>query len=805
LASSLFLRYNLLPTLTSDDSAISIVDASMQSKAESLEFGTSRDASTTKEGALAFISYSRAQFYWAESIAFALRQKGVRVWFDTQHLLSGTDWEKGIQQGLQSSSELILIASPAALASDYVKQEWRTASAAGKRILVLLVETVDLPPELNDPEISLIDCRADFDRGVELLTAGLTKGTVHRDTILRTPRVPRDVAVVEQSLLWSGLYAMSAAILVVLDFGMSNGIDRRNAITLASMFGCIVFLGGARALLVRRSFVRRHFETQELALVAFITPIFAAMAIGFLMYLRPAFGMSEIPYVFAAALGVALGILAVYVAWLLTRSSDIYRWAATGEVSEDLRRRQMKVLPPAISWEHELIHPYQLHYVAADRLVAEQVEEALGKPPAFLRNENPITRILARLSMIWQSAEDAEGSDRSQQRSQDISGQLSQMVQIVILSNKSPIAWVRKLATQHERLITVAASSIAIPKDLHGLSKLQWVDLRKRNEDQLAPLNLFLRGAPDDYGYNLDVVPEGLARPVWPTPIGVGAKILQLGAGGLIAVFIIEAAALLLGGSRNFSPVELALLFVSTLLQVWIVGITLDRRVGIGIVGTATVVSLALLAMAVAGDFGVILKGAWFPLLFLAFVYSEQWLPISTSQVSVGPTLAINSWPIWSRNLFWVGVPVVLICTPFVPAIVEKAAVEPVGISSAADDSDLRNQPFLRGDAILQKVEADAKARKSKLPEKVDDITTLVDLKFEPTEMTQWHVVDLSKYCCKTFDPHELEQRMQQEMQQEVCAKPDAAHLVKQGYRYTFHYVNKGGLPLADFTITTCP
>jgi hypothetical protein len=34
--------------------------------------------------------------------------KGIGIWFDMQCLLAGTDWEKGIQQGLQRCSELVL-------------------------------------------------------------------------------------------------------------------------------------------------------------------------------------------------------------------------------------------------------------------------------------------------------------------------------------------------------------------------------------------------------------------------------------------------------------------------------------------------------------------------------------------------------------------------------------------------------------------------------------------------------------------------------------------------------------------------
>src|SRR5271166_2358427 len=79
---------------------------------------------------LVFISYSREQFYWAESLALVLRKKGLAVWFDTHHLLAGVDWEKDIQQGLESCSAVLLIGSAAAFSSEYVNREWSFAHAA---------------------------------------------------------------------------------------------------------------------------------------------------------------------------------------------------------------------------------------------------------------------------------------------------------------------------------------------------------------------------------------------------------------------------------------------------------------------------------------------------------------------------------------------------------------------------------------------------------------------------------------------------------------------------------------------------
>jgi TIR domain len=126
------------------------------------------------------------------------------------------DWERDIQQSLESCSSVLLVGSGAAFSSEYVNREWRTAHAAGKGIVVALVETAEVPVALQDPSVSLVDCRADFDRSVELLAACLQKGVVHRDLSLRTHRVPQDVALVAHTLLWSSLYNVAVAVLVVI-------------------------------------------------------------------------------------------------------------------------------------------------------------------------------------------------------------------------------------------------------------------------------------------------------------------------------------------------------------------------------------------------------------------------------------------------------------------------------------------------------------------------------------------------------------------------------------------------------------
>jgi hypothetical protein len=624
---------------------------------------------------LVFVSYSREQFYFAESLALALQRKGVGVWFDVQRLLAGTNWEKGLQRGLQSCSEFVLVASNAALASEHVNREWRSARAERKRILIALIEPTELPPELQDPAVSLVDCRADFEGGVEMLAASLKSKTVHRDVPLRSRRVPWDVALVAQSLLWSGLYAVGVAALCVAYLRVVGatlqGINSSNAIVLASMFGSILALAGGRTLMLRRNFGRHHFDTQELAYVGSMTP-FLATLFGALFLGSDPFGIPTVPYVLLVTLGIAVVGVALYAAfWVLWRSGDLYRWAATGEADESVRRRHLKHArepAPLEDWSSVTPGPYRLHYVTADRPVAEQVEQALSKPPVLTHDESFLRRFTDRWSAARGGSATLAGDGPPPRPWPDSPRRPPEEVQIAILSNKSSVAWVQQLLAQHERLVAIAASAITIPQDAPSIYRYQWVDLRGRSDKDLTTLGLFLRGAPLEHGYSTAVVPEALARPAWPKNLGVGAKLLQVGAGTVIAIVAVQFGTFLTSsdGFGKNEPLTFALVILSTLLQVWAVGVTLERRVGFGAVAAAMSASLILLVIATViatGDVKQVILSGTLPLVFVAVARRRRWLPAGGPVH--GPTLAIPAWSIWSTNLFWVAVPFLLICLPF--------------------------------------------------------------------------------------------------------------------------------------------
>jgi hypothetical protein len=107
------------------------------------------------------------------------------------------------------------------------------------------------------------------------------------------------------------------------------------------------------------------------------------------------------------------------------------------------------------------------------------------------------------------------------------------------------------------------------------------------------------------------------------------------------------------------------------------------------------------------------------------------------------------------------------------------------------------DQSGRRFDEGLKKLEADAK---SKLPMKVDEFTTLVDLTYEPHKNIYWYVMEVKEG--ERVD----RQKLKQSAQNQLCGNLDALRRIKEkGFNYEYRYTDKARDTLAAFTISNCP
>ncbi|PJF30449.1 MAG: hypothetical protein CUN51_07970 [Candidatus Thermofonsia Clade 1 bacterium] len=90
-----------------------------------------------------FVSYSRANTEFARDLYAKLQSLGFTLWRDRSDMEGGADWWRQIQEAIENVDTMLLILSPAALASEVVAQEWHYARQKGTRVIPVLAQSVD--------------------------------------------------------------------------------------------------------------------------------------------------------------------------------------------------------------------------------------------------------------------------------------------------------------------------------------------------------------------------------------------------------------------------------------------------------------------------------------------------------------------------------------------------------------------------------------------------------------------------------------------------------------------------------------
>jgi iron-sulfur cluster assembly protein len=98
-----------------------------------------------------FISYSRKDKNFALILRDKLKSRGVSVWGDW-YIPKGQNYSRAIDKALSDCTHLILVLSPASVASDEVQSEWITAFNKKKIILPILYQSCEIPYRLNPVE-----------------------------------------------------------------------------------------------------------------------------------------------------------------------------------------------------------------------------------------------------------------------------------------------------------------------------------------------------------------------------------------------------------------------------------------------------------------------------------------------------------------------------------------------------------------------------------------------------------------------------------------------------------------------------
>jgi hypothetical protein len=396
-----------------------------------------------------FISYSRKDFYFAESLAFHLQTRGISSWLEANQLSPGADWVKDLDNALDEASSVVLVGSRESFLSEYVSGEWHRALEQKKRIIVARFRTCDLPPELAGATV--VDFRGSFKPALQklqrLLTASATdvEAAHPPDERKRLPRVPAWVA-------FMGVLLACLFMLPLVVFGRWQGSElAAEALWFRILCWMIApFLLWFVAWHTCVAFLRRRMGMKRLAIcIAFFTGLFA-------FNLLQRFGAHTYPSLLeggtspfaqerwpSAICLVARGLCGLVIV-VFVRPGDFLRWMPTGKAWDSYRRGRVVRLPDlGAQFAHlkrfELLHDGE-DPVAADRLRAELLKA---------------------------------GAVEADNKTIDSTA-------LVLLTNRTRTAWLEQHSVRLQKaVVTVVGTAISLPDSLRWLWRRQWIDFRR--------------------------------------------------------------------------------------------------------------------------------------------------------------------------------------------------------------------------------------------------------------------------------------------------------------------------------------
>lgn len=131
---------------------------------ESLAQPGGAPASPTSSVAPVFISHARKDRVAVDRLDEMLRLAGYQTWVDRSRLAGGEDWSRELGRAIATCRVVVVVISPASLASPVVREEYETALRLGKPVLaVLLRDSRAIPDVLTSRRC------ADIRRGGEAL------------------------------------------------------------------------------------------------------------------------------------------------------------------------------------------------------------------------------------------------------------------------------------------------------------------------------------------------------------------------------------------------------------------------------------------------------------------------------------------------------------------------------------------------------------------------------------------------------------------------------------------------------------
>jgi hypothetical protein len=173
-----------------------------------------------------FISYSRRDQEFVTRLASDLDAQVAGVWFDQSTIQIGENWHEEIMEGIRDCKAFILVLSPDAIESRYVREELNKALELGKPIFPILYRPAPWKDEIASlvKEVQTLDLRSgsytdNFNKLVDgLIAAGAVKPDPHEKPFLRQPTRPGMSMVLGKAFGWAGAWSLGWLVFWALTF-----------------------------------------------------------------------------------------------------------------------------------------------------------------------------------------------------------------------------------------------------------------------------------------------------------------------------------------------------------------------------------------------------------------------------------------------------------------------------------------------------------------------------------------------------------------------------------------------------------
>ena len=427
-----------------------------------------------------FISYSRQEVSFADSLARELEKRKLSPWIDFRNLVPGSSWQSQLDAGVAQAKAILLIVSPASMSSEPVKDEWRKSLRQGKRIILIIFEGAEVDDQLA--QLEWVDFRQGFAAAMSQL-----------ETILAGPPQTMTAPPPQDFRLPPGpkkfhrltLLALIVPLLLFLSLGLIEFIQEKSFYIIAlPMVTWLVISPRIVPLLAqvkKRSYELQKVRTAFLAWAIFntISCLIAWVMITVLTENSVGGGVL-LPLLYLLLLGLV--VTGIIFPWMLARrllGPDMYRWAGPKGVPIRRQIRLPQSLPPQ--------QPIRvaLEYAPPDRAIAEEIKVRLKKSGhLYVEDAHEAETILVLLS-TYQTAS--------------------------------------RFDPQSKVLIPVLIQSCHVDP---LLSKTQWVDLRLGGRRTIEALTRLV-GYPDRLLQTLGVLP--LRTEIRPPIVNLLVYLLVLG------------------------------------------------------------------------------------------------------------------------------------------------------------------------------------------------------------------------------------------------------------------------------------